>query len=137
MEVHPTNVAVIVLCSWISWGCDSSILEGSGSSEVGTLEETSPACHCHMHFSRMEDHVLFLCVLMAHTTITKAPEVSVTLSSSHPGEGLISAETWTLTVFLLLLYGRIIPQVIWMKVMSEVLRKEWLLFGHCQNTDLW
>lgn len=53
VEVHPQNMAVNVLWLQVSRGCD--ILEGFRSSEVGIVEETSPACHCHIHFSRMED----------------------------------------------------------------------------------
>jgi len=61
--MHPENVSVDVLCSWNSWRGGRSILKGSGDSEVGTLEETSPACLFHMHFSRMEDPSLFTLAL--------------------------------------------------------------------------
>lgn len=54
-KCNPENMAVDALCSWIGWRGDRSILEGSGASEVETLGETSPACHFHMHFSRMGD----------------------------------------------------------------------------------
>lgn len=84
VEMNPENMAVDALCSWISWGGGRSILEGSGASEVGTLEESSPACHFHMHFRRMEDPPPFPLTLGdSH----KNNEGSWGLFSSHPGGG--------------------------------------------------
>lgn len=88
VKMHPENMAVDALCWQISWRGDGSIAEGCGASEVGTLEETSPACHFHVHFSTMEDPPLFPLTL---DDSHNSSEGSWGLSSSHAG-GLIGAE---------------------------------------------
>lgn len=91
-----------------------------------------PACHFHMHFSRIED--LPLCPLAlddSHNNDEGSLDLCAILHLSS--WGLISEEMWTLAVFLWLLYDRTVPQMIWRKVMSKVLRKEkeQPLLGHC------
>lgn len=137
VEMHPENMAVDALCSWISWGGDRSILEGSGASEVGTLEETSPACHFHMHFIRMEDPFPFPLTLDDSHNNNKGSWglCGILLLSSWGADQCRDMDTDSLP--LASVWQNNIPQVIWRKVLSKVLRKEWLLLEHCQNTDLW